>query len=65
MVELSSDGDSFTGDAIFLPQINGDSFEKKMAQARKYWSGKLKGELVETLLGGKIKVERIVEEYSE
>ena len=65
MVELSSDGDSFTGDAIFLPQINGDSFEKKIAQAREYWSGKLKGELVETLLGGKIKVERIVEEYSE
>ena len=65
MVELSSDGDSFTGDAIFLPQINGDSFEKKIAQAREYWSGKIKGELVETLLGGKIKVERIVEEYSD
>lgn len=65
LVELSSDGVSFTGDAIFLPQINGDSFEKKIAQAREYWSGRIKGELVETLLGGIIKVERIVEDYSQ
>lgn len=64
LVELSSDGDSFTGDAIFLPQINGDSFEKKIAQAREYWNGNIKGELVETLLGGIIKVERIVENNS-
>lgn len=64
LVELSSDGVSFTGDAAFLPQVNGDSFEKKLAQAKQYWSGELKDELVETLLGGKIKVERIIEDYS-
>lgn len=63
LVELSSDGDSFTGDAALLPGINGDSFEKKMAQAKEYWSGKSEGKLVETLLGGKIKVERIIEDY--
>lgn len=28
LVELSSDGEAFTGDAVFLPKINGDSFEK-------------------------------------
>lgn len=60
IVELTSDAESFTGDAIFLPQINGDSFEKKIAQAKEYWSGKTKGELVETLLGGKIRVEKII-----
>lgn len=64
-VELSSDGPVFTGDAAFLPEVNGDSFEKKLEQAKRYWSGEIKGEgeLVETLLGGKIKVERIIEEY--
>ena len=64
LVELSSDDISFTGDASFLPEVNGDSFEKKMAQAKEYWSGKTEGKLIETLLGGKIKVERIIEDYS-
>lgn len=64
LVELSSDGPSFTGDAIFLPKVNGDSFEKKLAQAKEYWSGKLNGELEETLLGGKIKVEKILEDFT-
>lgn len=62
LVELSSDGESFTGDAIFLPEVNGDSFDKKIEQAKRYWSGEIKGELVETLLGGRIKVERIIED---
>lgn len=66
LVELTSDGPVFTGDAAFLPEVNGDSFEKKMEQAKQYWSGKFKGdgELVETLIGGKIKVEKIIEENS-
>lgn len=63
LVELSSDGESFTGDAAFLPEVNGDSFEKKMEQAKRYWSGETKGELVETILGGKIKVEKIIEDF--
>lgn len=63
LVELTSDGMSFTGDASFLPEVNGDSFDKKKEQAKRYWSGELQGELVETILGGKIKVERIIEEY--
>ncbi len=65
IVELSSDGPTFTGDASLLPEVNGESFEKKMNQAKRYWSGELKGEgeMMETLLGGKIKVERIIEDF--
>ncbi|MCQ2586123.1 MAG: DUF2441 domain-containing protein [Treponema sp.] len=65
LVELSSDGPCFTGDAALLPEVNGESFEKKIEQARHYWSGELKGDgdLVETLLGGVIKVEKIIEDY--
>lgn len=61
VVELSSDEEAFTGDAAFLPEVNGDSFEKKMEQAKRYWSGETKGEMPETILGGKITVERIKE----
>lgn len=35
----------------------------KIQQARDYWSGRLTGELEETLLGGRIRVERILEDY--
>ena len=63
LVELSSDGPAFTGDASLLPDLNGDSFDKKIEQAKRYWSGETQNKLVETLLGGKIKVERIVENY--
>lgn len=35
---------------------------KKIEQAKRYWNGETKGELVETLLGGIIKVEKIVED---
>lgn len=63
LVSLSSDGEVFTGDAALLPGVNGDSFDRKIQQARDYWSGRLTGELEETLLGGRIRVERILEDY--
>ena len=63
LVSLSSDGEVFTGDVALLPGVNGDSFDRKIQQARDYWSGRLTGKLEETLLGGRIRVERILEDY--
>ena len=63
LIEISTKGPVFTGDAGLLPLINGDSFDKKMEQAKRYWSGELVGELEETLVGGKITVEKIIENY--
>lgn len=65
IVELSSDGVPFTGDAAYLPDVNGDSFDRKIGQAKRYWSGELSGEMPETLLGGRIRVERIIETCSD
>ena len=64
LVKLKSDAPAFTGDASLLPEVNGDSFDKKMEQANRYWSGELLGVLEETLLGGKIEVVEIVEDYT-
>lgn len=63
LVKLKSNIKAFTGDASFLPKINGDSFDKKIQQAKRYWSGELRGELKKTLLGGKIEVVEILEDY--
>lgn len=65
VVELSSDGAVFTGDASLLPDVNGDSFDRKIEQAKRYWSGELGGEMTETLLGGRIRVERIIESFAD
>ncbi|WP_167958018.1 DUF2441 domain-containing protein [Anaerosporobacter faecicola] len=64
LVKLRSNIEAFTGDASLLPEINGDSFDKKIQQAKRYWSGERHGELEETLLGGRIEVVEIVKEYS-
>lgn len=64
LVKLKSDALAFTGDASLLPEVNGDSFDEKIKQATRYWSGELLGVLEETLLGGKIEVVEIVEDYT-
>ena len=64
LVKLKSDAPAFTGDASLLPEVNGDSFDEKIKQARRYWSGELLGILEETLLGGKIEVVEIIEDYT-
>lgn len=64
LVKLKSDAPAFTGDASLLPEVNGDSFDKKIEQANRYWSGELPGILEETLLGGKIEVVEIIEDYT-
>ena len=43
--------------------MNGDSFDEKIKQANLYWSGEIVGVLEETLLGGKIEVVEIIEDY--
>ena len=63
LVKLRSNVDAFTSDASLLPEINGESFDKKIQQAKRYWSGERHGELEETLLGGKIEVVEIVKDY--
>lgn len=67
VVELSSDGPSFTGDASLLPEVNGDSFDQKIAQAKRYWCGEFNGsgKMTETQLGGMIRVERILESFED
>ncbi len=64
LVKLKSDAPAFTGDAALLPEVNGDSFDEKIKQAERYWSGELLGNLEETLLGGKIEVIEVVEDYT-
>lgn len=64
LVKLRSDAPAFTGDAALLPEVNGDSFDEKIKQAERYWSGELLGNLEETLLGGKIEVIEVVEDYT-
>lgn len=63
IVKLRTDKPSFTGDAALLPKINGESFDKKIKQAYRYWSGESNGEMTETLISGKIEVVEIVEDY--
>ena len=63
LVKLKSDAPAFTGDASLLPEVNGDSFDEKIKQAHRYWSGELLGILEETLLGGKIEVVEVIEEF--
>ena len=63
MVKLKSDTSAFMGDASLLPAVNGDSFDKKIKQAQRYWSGELLGILEETLLVGKFEVVEIIEDY--
>ena len=63
LIHLRTDRPSFTGDAALLPKVNGESFDKKIAQARRYWSGELTGEMEETLIDGRIEVVEIIEEY--
>ncbi len=64
LVKVKSNTPAFTGDASLLPEVNGDSFDKKINQASRYWSGELLGVLEETLLGGKIEVVEIIEDYT-
>lgn len=64
IVKLKSDQPSFTGDAALLPGINGESFDKKIKQACEYWSGKLLGEMEETLIGGTIEVTEIINDFA-
>lgn len=40
------------------------SFLEETAKANRYWSGELLGVLEETLLGGKIEVVEIIEDYT-
>lgn len=54
---------AFTGDAVLLPKVNGESFDKKIQQAYQYWSGESNGEMEETLISGKIEVVEIIEDY--
>lgn len=61
LVKLKSNALAFTGNAALLLEVNGDSYDKKIEQASRYWSGELLGVLEETLLGGKIEV---VEDYT-
>ena len=63
IVKLRTDRPSFTGDAALLPKVNGESFDKKIKQAYRYWSGESNGEMTETLISGKIEVVEIVEDY--
>ena len=63
-MKVKSNTPAFTGDASLLPKVNGDSFDKKINQANRYWSGELLGVLEETLLGGKIEVVEIIEDYT-
>lgn len=64
LVKLKSDSQAFTGDASLLPLVNGDSFDEKIKQAERYWSGELLGVLEEILLGGKIEIVEILEDYT-
>lgn len=63
LVKLRSDKSAFTGDASLLPKVNGESFDKKIEQANRYWSGEVSEGLEETLLGGKIEVLEIIQDY--
>lgn len=64
LVKVKSNAPAFTGEAMLLPEVNGDSFDEKIKQAHRYWSGELLGVLEETLLGGKIEVIDVVEDYT-
>lgn len=63
IVKLRTDMPAFTGDAVLLPKVNGESFDKKIQQAYQYWSGESNEEMEETLISGKIEVVEIIEDY--
>ncbi|MBU0569796.1 DUF2441 domain-containing protein [Patescibacteria group bacterium] len=63
IVKLEVLGNFFEGDGELLPNINGDSLEKKIIQARTYWSGEKRSNLIEMLITGEIEVSEIVHEY--
>lgn len=63
IVKLEVLGNFFEGDAELLPNTNGDSLEKKIIQARTYWTGEKTSNLIEMLITGEIQVSEIVHEY--
>ena len=63
IVKIDTDGTYFVGDGDLLPTNDATSFEKKIAQAMKYWSGFHEGVLPEVLLNGKIRVIEIVKDF--
>ncbi|MGE7945590.1 DUF2441 domain-containing protein [Lysinibacillus sp. NPDC093688] len=64
IVKLRVIGNYFEGDANLLPKEDGVPFSQKIEQAREYWKGKVKNELTEILINGKIEVVEIVHDFS-
>ena len=63
IVKLETDGDYFIGDGDLLPGNEAISFDRKIAQARRYRNGLEGDTLSEVLLNGNIKVVEIIDEF--
>jgi hypothetical protein len=61
IVKLRVNGIFFEGDANLLPKENGDSFARKIEQARDYWNGNVESELTEILINGEMEVIEIID----
>jgi len=64
LVQVTTDGPTFAGDATLLPATDGTAVSMKLAAAATYWNTPATGErLGEVLLGGRIVVTRIVRTF--
>lgn len=64
LVKLKAKGKQFVGDAMCLPDESGVPFAKKIEQARNYWNGDRKSDLLEVLIDGQIEVMEIIEDFT-
>lgn len=64
LVQVTTTGPVFAGDASLLPATDGSAVNAKLAQAERYWSTPAaKEQLSEVLLGGRSVVTRIVRTF--
>lgn len=64
LVQVATNGPTFSGDATLLPATDGTAVSMKLKAAEHYWNTPIHTkELSEVLLGGRIVVERIVRTF--
>lgn len=64
MIQVTTTGPIFAGDATLLPATDGTSVQAKLADAANYWANPAEDQrLSEVLLGGRVVVSRIIRTF--
>lgn len=64
LIQVTTDGPTFAGNAAQLPSVTGEAVTTKLADAAAYWNTPATGQqLSEVLLGGRVVVTKIVRTF--